>query len=325
MAKQYKSALAPLLEQYLEWRRSIGFFSRSQRSLLHSLDEYAAVRRADTDDLTPLFFLEFRRSLGTSASTRNMKMSASRSFCGFLVRRRILRRNPVEDIPFEKENAFAPMVFSRRRTEELLRSVEKAIRKEEKYFFRDLSAYTAILLMARCGLRISEPLRLLPVNYGRNEGSLYIERTKFHKDRLIPLPETCLAHMENYLGARRAFVGKSKRLKLLSRGDGRALSPEDVYRPFRMAVKAIGALRPKSEVADTTFGAPTPHSLRHSFAINTLKSIRERGGSAREMLPVLSVYMGHRKYRYTAVYLKFLDAEQRSNLVDFSVRRQEEI
>ena len=43
------------------------------------------------------------------------------------------------------------------------------------------------------------------------------------------------------------------------------------------------------------------------------------------MLPVLSVYMGHRKYRYTAVYLKFLDAEQRSNLVDFSVRRQEEI
>jgi len=35
--------------------------------------------------------------------------------------------------------------------------------------------------------------------------------------------------------------------------------------------------------------------------------------------------MGHTKYRYTAVYLKVLDAEQRQGLVDFAISRQENI
>ena len=63
--------------------------------------------------------------------------------------------------------------------------------------------------------------------------------------------------------------------------------------------------------------SPTPHSLRHSFAINTLKRIKEQGKSAQNALPVLSVYMGHTKYTYTVTYLKFLDADQRQDLADF--------
>ena len=78
-------------------------------------------------------------------------------------------------------------------------------------------------------------------------------------------------------------------------------------------------------MVNTTFGAPTPHSLRHSFAINTLKRLKQRGESSQKALPVLSAYMGHRKYRYTAVYLKVLDAEQRQGLVDFAILRQEDI
>ena len=35
--------------------------------------------------------------------------------------------------------------------------------------------------------------------------------------------------------------------------------------------------------------------------------------------------MGHRKYRYTAVYLKVLDAEQRQGLVNFAISAQKEI
>ncbi len=84
-------------------------------------------------------------------------------------------------------------------------------------------------------------------------------------------------------------------------------------------------LRRERTIANTTFGAPTPHSLRHSFAVNTLKNLRSKDKSPQKALPVLAAYMGHRKYRYTAVYLKFLDAEQRRNLVDFSIDRQEEI
>ncbi len=45
------------------------------------------------------------------------------------------------------------------------------------------------------------------------------------------------------------------------------------------------------------------HSMRHSYAVNTLKSIKVRGDDPQKALPVLSAYMGHHKYCYTAQYL----------------------
>jgi integrase len=67
-----------------------------------------------------------------------------------------------------------------------------------------------------------------------------------------------------------------------------------------------------------TFGSPTPHSLRHSFAINTLKRIKDQGKSPQHALPVLAAYMGHRKYQYTAAYLKVRDAKHLAGLIDFA-------
>ena len=67
------------------------------------------------------------------------------------------------------------------------------------------------------------------------------------------------------------------------------------------------------------------YSLRHSFAINTLKRIKERGDCPQHALPVLATYMGHHIYQYTAKYLKFIDAEQRQSLFDFARLKMENI
>ncbi len=325
MNKPYNSTLAPLLEQYLDYRRSIGFTSRSQRSLLRSFDEHMTSHQRDLCDLTPAFFLAFKNSIGASASTRNSKISAVRGFFKFLQRRRIVSKNPLEDIPADKENAYVPYIFSSKQIQNLLHVLEKTIRRDESYFFLDLTVYTAILLIARCGLRRSEPTRLLMDDFNCREGSIYIEKTKFYKDRLIPLPNSCLTHMENYLNIRTTFVGSQKNIYLFPGPDGRKLCANRIYTSFCQAVEILGISQPRRSIANMTFGAPTPHSLRHSFAVNTLKNIKSKGRSPQEALPVLAAYMGHRKYRYTAVYLKYLDAEQRSNLVDFSIGRQEEI
>ena len=87
------------------------------------------------------------------------------------------------------------------------------------------------------------------------------------------------------------------------------------------AVKAIGFDQPRRQHADMTFGAPTPHSLRHAFAINTLKRIREAGKDPQHALPVLAAYMGHRKYQYTAAYLKVGDPNDVKGLVEFAKSR----
>ena len=65
----------------------------------------------------------------------------------------------------------------------------------------------AMVLLARCGLRISEPLRLKLNDYRFDEKTIYIEKTKFKKDRLIPLPQSVAIELENYLAARRCLPG----------------------------------------------------------------------------------------------------------------------
>ncbi len=66
---------------------------------------------------------------------------------------------------------------------------------------------------------------------------------------------------------------------------------------FHRAVHDIGIDRPRQVIGHMIFASPTPHSLRHSFAVNTLKRVKERGDCPQHALPVLAVYMGHRVFQ----------------------------
>jgi len=322
--KHFKSSLTLLLEEYITYRLSLGYTDRNLRCPLRGFDQYVYDKEACLNDLRPPFFLDFKKSLKEKQRTFNAILLAVRGFFNWLVRRQITDENPVIDICSYTPNAFIPFIFSPDQIDKLLVIIQRAIRKDPMYFFKDYSVYMAILLLARCGMRISEPLRLKPGQYSSNEGTIYIEKTKFSKDRLIPVPKTVISEMGNYLAMRKAFIQDPTQY-LLPGQNGHTLSTNRIYKAFGLAVKDIGIDQPRRIIANTTFGNPRPHSLRHSFAINTMKRIKQRGKSPQNALPILAVYLGHRKYRYTAVYLKVVDAEHRQGLVDFAISRQEEI
>jgi len=323
--RPFESLLASSLEEYIGYRKSLGYTDNNLRAALRPFDRYLVNTPADLCDISALFILEFKKSLKVQPCTINNILSALRGFFDYLVRKEIVDHNPVKDIPSARENAFFPFVFSARQTDRLLVAIEARIRCDPVHFLGDLTVYTAILLLARCGLRLSEPLRLKRCQYRKDDGSIYIEKTKFSKDRLIPLPKTTISHMDNYLSVRNSLLKNNQNRYLLpGKKDGK-LSKKPVYAAFHCAVGDIGIDSPRRLVGNMVFGPPTPHSLRHAFAINTLKQIRDRGQSPQRALPVLAAFMGHRKYRYTAVYLKFLDAEQRQGLVDFHIKSQKDI
>jgi integrase len=176
----------------------------------------------------------------------------------------------------------------------------------------------AVLLMARCGMRISEPLRLLRNHYRSDDGTIYIEKSKFRKDRLIPAPQAVMMETENYLAVRKSLSPDDKNPYLLAGRKQRPLRDDQVRDLFHQAVRDIGLNRAKKIIGDVSFGTPRAHSLRHSFAINTLKGIKDRGQSTQHALPVLAAYMGHRKYQYTGAYLKVRDAKHLSGLIEFA-------
>ena len=94
---------------------------------------------------------------------------------------------------------------------------------------------------------------------------------------------------------------------------------EDHQYVFRNSLQKIGLDQGRQVIGNMNFSQPTPHSLRHAFAVNTLIRIKKKGQSPQRALPVLAAYMGHSEYKYTSVYLKVADAQSRKNLVDFSL------
>lgn len=315
--KPFKSFLSSRLTEYIAYRKNVGFAEKTMYAPLRSFDRYLFEKKKEPCVLPPSFFLELRADLPVEARSVNRILSNVRGFFNFLVRCGDYETNPMKDIPLLPENEFIPFIFSQKQVDELILVICREIRKDSTYFFKDFSVYMVLLLLARCGMRISEPLRLHRHHYRPLEHALYIEKTKFKKDRLIPIPKAVSMELQNYLKIRDEMVRDQNNPYLLPGEKNRGLDPGRVREVFRKAVMTIGLNRQRKVIGCTNFSAPVVHSLRHSFAVNTLLGVKARNGSPQNALPVLSVYMGHRIYKHTVQYLKMIDAAQREELLNF--------
>ena len=307
------------MEQYLEYREKLGYSTKTVGSL-RQLDRYMVTENVTTlKALTPLFFLNMRKDLAIDRNTINRVIYALRGFFQYLVRIEFCQHNPLAGIPRFKENNIIPFIFSDQETEHLLEAAWRQVRRDKQaLFLKDISCCLALQLLARCGLRISEPLRLKLTDFRADERTIHIRKTKFRKDRLIPIPVDVANHLSDYLLLRKTLLpADNQNPYLLVSDPDKGLHNQQVRNYFHQAIRAIGLYQPKRVIGNTNISGPTPHSLRHSFAVNTLRRVKERGDSPQSALSVLAVYMGHKKYTYTIYYLKLIDADQRRNLVDF--------
>ena len=323
--KNFESFLAPQLNEFIVYRQNLGYSMKPMRSYLLRFDRYVKDRKIKPGALQPSFFLEFRDDLKMEPITINRLLSSVRVLFKYMVRTDYYTQNPLRDIPPVPEHSFAPFIFSPVQTDQLIKAVCKRIRKEPRYYLKDLSEYIAVVLMARCGLRIKEPLRLQLHHYRCRERTIYIEKTKFNKDRLIPVPRSVAGELDNYLSVRDAFMAEDQNPYLLVRNEKKGLNDQRLRFVFHRAAHDIGIERPRQVIGRMVFASPTPHSLRHSFAVNTFRCIKERGDCPRHALPVLATYMGHRIYQHTAKYLKFIDSKQRQGLYEFATSQKENV
>ena len=315
---KYKSFLAPQLQQYVVYRHNLGYSMKASLSHLKSFDRYLVQKQTQQVLLQPSFFMRMQADLKIESRSVNRIISSVRVFFNYLVRNGLYQQNPLKDIPYLPENDIMPYIFSPEQVNQLLSAVSNQIRKAaQRLYLKDLSGYMAMVLLARCGLRIGEPLRLKLNHYRFDEKTIYIEKTKFKKDRLIPLPQSVAIELENYLAARHCLLAGVDNKYLLANFTAKGLNDHRVRTVFHRAVSNIGLEQPRQIIGNVNISSPTPHSLRHSFAVNTLNNVKERGRSAQNALPVLAAYMGHSEYKHTIKYLKFIDAQQRLGLVNF--------
>jgi len=323
--KRFKSFLADHMEDFIEYRLQLGYSIGALVYYLKVFDRYVVEKNTTWASFNPSFFLEFRASLNYENRSKNMSCRMIKMFFNFLVRKDLIQENPLLEIAQLPKNQIVPFIFSPEETDLLINGVVKLMRRTAPFYLGDFSAYVSFLLMARCGLRISETLNLLKTNYMPEERTIYIEKTKFKKDRLIPIPKAVVTEINNLLNVRRLFFEKEDNPFLLVKSDQTKIVKSYMDLKFKEVIKYMNLDQPRKIIGTTNFCGPSHHSLRHSFAVNTLKRIKRQGKSPQNALPILAVYMGHCEYKYTTKYLKVLDAKHRRQMLDFSMSMNEAI
>ncbi|MBC7792696.1 MAG: tyrosine recombinase XerC [Clostridia bacterium] len=219
-----------------------------------------------------------------SAATLARKQSAYRAFFGWLKREQIVSNDPTEQLQTPKLPKRLPRALDADSAMQMVNTNDT---------LRDLSA---VMLMYGCGLRVSEVAGLLDANVDLENGSAMV-RGKGDKERLVPIPEGCLATLRDYRAARPMPTAGTF---LVGRNNG------------PLSTRTLTRIVDKRALA--AFGRHvSPHQLRHSFATHLLAG----GANLREIQALLGHANLSTTQRYTDVSVERLfkiydDAHPRS-------------
>jgi len=165
-----------------------------------------------------------------------------------------------------------------------------------------------------CGLRCSEARLLRVVDVDIDTGVLHIRNAKGGKDRQVPVSEALRTRLAGYHTQMAGQPGRSEWFFPGPRPD-QPLTLGNVYHNFRRFLWQAG-------ISHGGPGhGPRVQDLRHTMAVNNLRSWFAHERDVGALLPVLQAYLGHSSIADTAYYLH-LTAE---SYPDITARLQQSI
>jgi integrase len=279
--------LAQAVESYLAVRRACGFELKSQGNLLRSFAIYSDERRKH--HVCSEIAAEWA-GLARSVHQRARRLGEVIRFARYVRAEEQSHELPPAVFGSEKRSRPTPYIFSRDNIQRLVQAASQSGYRT----LRQKTYSTLFALLACTGLRVSEAIRLRFEDI--TPDGLVIRRSKFRKSRLVPLHKTARVALEGYLEHRRPYapfddhVFVSLRRKPLLLGD--------VETAFQTAVDKIGLQ------GGTGQPRPTPHSLRHTFAVRALEACPDDRDHITKHILALSTYLGHSKVSATYWYLE---------------------
>lgn len=282
----FAKILAERVESYIALRRSLGYAFNNSATILRALVRYVAAEDLDgplTQDLAVSFVL----SWDGTANGRAVRHGVVRRFCDYLA---IYdgRTEALDPRTFPRSRAIPP---PRILTDEELGSLMSACRRVSPgYPERSKLLIVFVGLLASTGLRSGEARRLDRVDVDLVDGVLHIRKTKFRKDRLVPVHTTTLAALRIYARHRDTAFPAPKDAAFFLSSRGNRLSSAGLSAAFGAVCKLAGL-------------DVRPHDLRHRFAVTRLAFWHRERADVQACLPLLATYLGHCRYSDTAYYI----------------------
>jgi integrase len=291
---RFASVFAEHLTGYVTLRRRLGCVFSVQEETLRRFDRFVHAQQHRgllTEDLVRAFAVATpERPSRAVAYTRYMTVRAFAEYVATFE-----PRTPQLD-----PKAFAyrkwrrpPYVFT---GEELDRLLQAASRYSRHHRVLSLAVHAMVGMAASSGLRLREVVGLDVPDVDLDQGVLMVRRSKFDKDRLVPVHVTTLDVLRGYAAIRGDIRHPADEVAFFLSTRGRRFMRANVEDIFRALVARLDLHPPAG-------AAPTFYSLRHTFAVRRLITWHQTGADVQALLPALATYMGHVDYTSTAYYL----------------------
>jgi integrase len=292
--KEFQSVFREQLSGYMKLRHGLGFSFQEQAYILHAFDRYVH-QRIYTAPLTQKLALEFAtNNPENSTNYQARRYQIVRHFSEYL--RAFVPQTPPLDpkaLPHSITRT-PPYIYT---DEELECILHEALNISPINPVRGVTLHAMVGLGASTGLRISEVVSLDRVDVDLETGVLLIKKTKFSKDRFVPVHSTTLQVLRNYAAMRDASFPDCNHVAFFINMMQRRFCRNTLQQAFRKLARRVGLRGPKGR-------GPSFHGLRHRFAVKRLVTWYKQGVDVQAMLPALATYMGHVHYSDTAYYLK---------------------
>lgn len=210
-------------------------------------------------------------SIGLKSSSINRKISSIKHFYLFLLKKKVIKNSPADEITTPKQEKYLPTSMSEVEVESLLGSPKSSIKIER----RDKAM---IEILYATGMRISElvNLKLTDIDFNRSELKVF---GKGSKERLVPYGEKAAEALRIYLEDRKKL--DSKDVFLSNRGT--RITRGAFWQRIKIYIKRENL---KLSIS--------PHTLRHAFATHLLN----RGADLRSV----QILLGHSDLSTTQIY-----------------------
>ena len=251
-------------------------YGRDLARYLDYLEKQKVVALENISAAVVLRFLSYLKETGLSPRSRARTLAALRSFHKFLVREKIASDNPTDQVVSPQSLTALPHTLSPLDVENLLSSP----RGELPLAWRDRAMLEIIYAT---GLRVSELVSLKLSDLQMDVGYL-TAFGKRSKQRIVPLGETAISALQEYLQNGRPGLEKQKGSQyLFLNRSGEGLTRQGFWKIIKRRALEAGITQ-----------SITPHTMRHSFATHLL----ENGADLRSVQAML----GHADISTTQIY-----------------------
>ncbi|MGC9326787.1 MAG: tyrosine recombinase XerC [Candidatus Hinthialibacter sp.] len=270
--------LSTAIQQFLEYLRTtegrssstVENYKRDLYFLTKYLCESGYPTRAESDYSLEIIdklalrgFMTYLVDRGNTARSINRRLSALRSFFGFLERRAVIEKNPTDSLQFMKEKKRLPVFLDQDRAAALMEHPHAPLVKDPPLIQRDRAM---LELLYSTGMRVSSLAGMNLNDLDLSVGNVRI-RAKGGKAQTLPLNPPAKDALEAYLTVRPILLNRpcssrhAKAPSALFLGRfGERLTTRGVQLRLRRYAMSLG------------LGHATPHTLRHSCATHLLEN-----------------------------------------------------